>query len=276
MENKKVIITGASHGIGKGIAKEFASLGYDVAFSYNSGEAAAQELCSQLQQEYGIRCFCYQASMEKPGVGVDFFHKAVQALGGVDVLVNNAGVTRFENLLDLTEEKVELLINLDLKNYIYMMQAGARYMVDHGIRGSIVNITSSRGEQAYPGDGIYGGCKAALNRAIESFALDVAPYGVRINNVAPGSIQVRTAGDLAGRDPFILEVYAQLGKKIPLARMGTPGDIAKAVAYLASDAASYITGVTLRVDGGLVLPGMPERPDPSGADHGWGFFRREN
>ena len=102
---------------------------------------------------------------------MELLEKSVEALGGLDLLVNNAGVTRFENLLDMTPEVFDLLFNLDFKNYILMMQAAARYMVRHKVRGSLVNITSSRGERAYAGDFLYGGLKAGLNRAIQSIAL---------------------------------------------------------------------------------------------------------
>lgn len=103
--------------------------------------------------------------------GLGLLEKSVEALGGLDLLVNNAGVTRFENLLDMTPEVFDLLFNLDFKNYILMMQAAARYMVRHKVRGSLVNITSSRGERAYAGDFPYGGLKAGLNRAVQSIAL---------------------------------------------------------------------------------------------------------
>lgn len=275
MGNKKVIVTGASRGIGKGIAAEFAARGYDVVFSYNSAPHEAEKVVAELSEKYGIFCKCFQASMEKAGVGTDFFHKAVAELGGLDVLVNNAGVTKFENILDMTPEALELLINLDLKNYIFMMQAGAKYMYEHGIKGSIINITSSRAERAYPGDGIYGGCKAALNRAVQSFALDVAPYGIRINNVAPGATQVRQKEELPEEREYMLDVYKNLGERVPLGRMGTPADIAKAVAFLASEDASYITGITLRVDGGLILPGMPEVVAPEDVNNPWGHFKRK-
>lgn len=117
------------------------------------------------------KCFFFQASLERPGAGLGLLEKSVEALGGLDLLVNNAGVTRFENLLDMTPEVFDLLFNLDFKNYILMMQAAARYMVRHKVRGSLVNITSSRGERAYAGDFLYGGLKAGLNRAIQSIAL---------------------------------------------------------------------------------------------------------
>lgn len=260
MGSRKAVVTGGSSGIGKGIVLELASRGYDIVFSYNKEKQAAWRIEQEVKEKYNVDCACYQAAFQDKEAGADFFDKAEKYLGSVDVLVNNAGATRFENLMDITEETLDLLINLDFRNYIMLMRAAARYMQAHGIRGCIVNITSSRGERAYPGDGIYGACKAGLNRAVESFALDVAPYGIRINNVAPGSIQVRSEQDLAKGDRSILDVYEQLGRRIPLGRMGMPADIAKAVAFLVSDEASYITGITLRVDGGLILPGMPERP----------------
>ena len=171
-----------------------------------------------------------------------------------------------------------------------MMRDAARYMIDHGVRGSIINITSSRGERAYPECGVYCGLKAGLNHAIRAFALDVSGYGIRVNNVAPGATRVRTKEELAARDPddegdyFWREAFSapgnsigrdfwdDLGGSIPLCRAGTPEDIGNAVAFLASDKASYITGITLRVDGGLILPGMPEGFAGQGgaASGGWG------
>ena len=156
------------------------------------------------------------------------------------------------------------------------MRNAARYMIDHGIKGNIINITSSRAERAYPECGAYCGLKAGLNHAIEAFALDVAPYGIRINNVAPGAIRIRTkeelrlqtkgtAADFFWRPEYegntnevTTDFWDDLGERIPLMRAGLPEDIANAVCFLSSDKASYITGVTLRVDGGLILPGMPE------------------
>ena len=257
--SKKAIVTGASRGIGRGIALALAADGYDVAISYATKEDEAAQVARIIREEYGRECHYTQASLDQRGVGRVFFDWAVEQLGGLDVLVNNAGVTRMEPLQKLTEEITDFMIDLDFRNYVLMMSYAARYMIDHGVRGSIVNITSSRGEQAYPGDGIYGGMKAALNRAIRSFAVDVCDYGIRINNVAPGAIRVRTKEQLEaeGRDPNNT-FWDKLGPRIPLGRTGNPEDIGQAVAFLVSDKASYITGVTLRVDGGLILPGMPE------------------
>ena len=275
METKKAIITGASRGIGKGIAFSLAAAGYDVAISYHSKAEEAVAVQKEIERKYGVRCFVFCAKLEDPGAGVKLFEEAVQKLGGLDLMVNNAGVTVFENIFDMTEETLDFLISLDFKNYLLMTREAARYMAKRRIKGNIINITSSRGERAYPGDAIYGGLKAGLNRAIQSIALDMAPYGIRINNVAPGAICIRTKEEIEN-DPELnkkvpMDFWDKLGNRIPMQRSGTPADIAEAVVWLASEKASYITGTTLRVDGGLILPGMPELIDETGADKGWGY-----
>lgn len=173
-------------------------------------------------------------------------------------------------------EDVDYLINLDFRNYFVMIQCAARYMVEHGVQGSIVNITSSRGERAYPGDSIYGGLKAGLNRAIQSIALELGPRGIRINNVAPGFTKIREKRELAEMGPWgenYDTFYDTVGDMIPLRTYGTPADIGEAVAFLASEDASYITGITIRVDGGLILPGMPENPRAEKEIVGWGTVK---
>lgn len=257
--SKKAIVTGASRGIGKGIAMCLAAEGYDLAISYASKKEEAEKVAEQIRETYHTRCLIYQASLQEKGVGKALFDQAVSDLGGLDLLVNNAGLTIFESLQEIKEETLDLLINLDFKNYILMMREAANYMIAGGIKGSIINITSSRGEQSYPEDGLYGGLKAGLNRAIRSFALDVSQYGIRINNVAPGAIRIRTREELIeGGNVAMADFWDELGTRIALGRAGLPEDIGQAVAFLASDRASYITGMTLRVDGGLILPGMPE------------------
>ena len=291
--SKKALVTGGSRGIGKGIVLALVKEGYDVAFSYASKEDAAKALADMIEKEYGRRAYYFQASLENPGEGHQLFVKAVEALGGLDLLVNNAGLTICEKLQDITEEKLDHLLNLDFRNFVLMMRDAASYMIEHGIRGNIVNITSSRGERAYPECGVYCGLKAGLNHAIKAFALDVSGYGIRINNVAPGATRVRTKEELfemkegTSSDYFWKDEFADkskpigrdfwddLGEVIPLMRAGTPEDIGNAVVFLASDKASYITGVTLRVDGGLILPGMPEGFAGQGAVAAGGWGRPE-
>ena len=257
--SKKAIVTGASRGIGKGIAMCLAAEGYDLAISYASKKEEAEKVAEQIRETYHTRCLIYQAALQEKGAGKALFDRAVADLGGLDLLVNNAGLTIFESLQEIKEETLDLLINLDFKNYILMMSEAANYMIASGTKGNIINITSSRGEQSYPEDGLYGGLKAGLNRAICSFALDVSQYGIRINNVAPGAIRIRTREELIeGGNVAMADFWDELGNRIALGRSGLPEDIGHAVAFLASDKASYITGTTLRVDGGLILPGMPE------------------
>lgn len=271
--NKKAIVTGGSRGIGRGIAYKLASLGYDVAISYNTKEEEAKEVAENIQEKYAVQCYYYQASLNEDGAGEALFEQAVADLGGLDLLVNNAGRTMMFGILDMDKKNMDFLMNLDFRNNIVMTQCAARYMIAHGTKGSIVNITSSRGERAYPADAIYGGMKAALNRAVQSMALELGPYGIRVNNVAPGMIKIREGRELAEMGEWgkhYEEHYEVVGDMIPLRSYGVPEDVADAVAFLASEEASYITGVTLRVDGGLILPGMPERTDAERNIVGWG------
>lgn len=256
--SKKAIVTGASRGIGKGIAMCLAAEGYDLAISYASKKEEAEKVVEQISETYHTRMLCLTGALQEKGAGKALFDRAV-AVSAIGLLVNNAGLTIFESLQDIQEETLDLLINLDFKNYILMMREAANYMIASGTKGNIINITSSRGEQSYPEDGLYGGLKAGLNRAICSFALDVSQYGIRINNVAPGAIRIRTREELIeGGNVAMADFWDELGNRIALGRSGLPEDIGHAVAFLASDKASYITGTTLRVDGGLILPGMPE------------------
>lgn len=195
MERKKALVTGGSRGIGRGIVVCLARAGYDVVFSYNSKEEEAIET-KQMAENAGGTCYYHQASLENPGVGQELVHTAIRELGGLDLLVNNAGITVFESILDLSWENVQRLTNLDFLNYLFMAKEAAGYMVEHKVHGSIINITSSRGQRAYPEDAVYGGIKAAINRASQSMALDLAPYKIRVNCVAPGAICIRTAEEL--------------------------------------------------------------------------------
>ena len=267
---KKAIVTGGSSGIGRGIVRTLASEGYDVAFSYCSNDAQAAKITDELKKCYPGGCFfCERANLVQRGEAVRFFRAAVEQLGGLDLLVNNAGVTRMESIFALSEETMDEMIGLDFRSYLLLMREGALYMARHEVHGSIINITSTRAGRAYPGDGLYGGIKAGIERATKSAALDAAPWGIRINCVAPGATQRLTPEEMERqKDSPHVKKIAYLSSRIPLERYGTPEDIAQAVLFLASERAAYITGVTLAVDGGLTLPGMPEtKEDEQG---GWG------
>lgn len=263
MGGKVALVTGASRGIGRGIALALAGAGYALAISYYSEKAEAEDVADQIGQRFGRECAVYQADLSQPDVPERLVGDTVAKFGRLDALVNNAGLSSRDRVLDVVSDKMDWIYNLDFRGPVLAAQAAARHMIEQKIPGSIVNITSTRAERAYPDDFLYGGMKAALKRATESMALDLAPHGIRVNCVAPGATIVRTG-------PRHEEYQRKLGAKIPLGRMGTPEDIGHAVAWLISEKASYITGATIRIDGGLIVPGMPEDVSPA-AGYGWGF-----
>ncbi len=264
---RKALVTGGSRGIGRGIAKVLAAEGYDIAITYAGHREQAEAVAEEIRTRFGRVCIVIQASLERQDVPGAAVQTAFRALDGLDVLVNNAGITRFNEGIDEDVEMLNAVVDLDFKAYMLASSAAARLMVDHGVRGAIVNITSSRAERAYPEDAFYGAVKAAVKRATESLALKYAPHGIRVNCVAPGAT---VEPERQQAHPHL----ARLASRIPLGRIGTPEDVGQAVAWLVSDKASYVTGITLRVDGGLILPGMPEH-DPSGMAPGWGARARQ-
>lgn len=249
---KNAFITGGSRGIGRGIAHALSDAGYDIAFTYNSCEGDAESLKQEIEAK-GRRCFFYQASLQYSGVAEQVTAKAVSDMGGVDLLVCNAGLTRHNDLLTLNEELLDFVYNLNYRSYMMCAKVAANDMVKRGEKGGIIFIASTRGIRAYPEDAIYGGMKAALIRSVESMALDVAKYGIRVNCVAPGATQVR--GDYTAEALS----HGNFVKKIPLGRKGTPDEVGSLVRFIASDEASYMTGNTVKLDGGLILPGIPEK-----------------
>ncbi|UUZ93626.1 SDR family oxidoreductase [Paenibacillus sp. P25] len=240
---KTALVTGAAVGIGKGIAFTLASRGYDLAISYYTEEGEAEEVSRTIKRDYGRACFAIQGDLTKADTPARLVEEAVRELGALHVLVNNAGLTIMGRITDFKPADLDYLLFLNFRAPLLMMQAASRHMIERQIPGSIVNITSTRGERAYPGDAGYGGTKAALARASQSAALDLAPYGIRVNCVAPGATMSREGAE---RNEF----YHALGRKIPLGRMGSTRDIGETVAWLVSEQAAYITGTTIRVDGG--------------------------
>lgn len=254
------LVTGGSSGIGQGTAIVLAEHGYDVAITYGQNEAGAQDTRRQIEA-LGRRCFVYQATLEREGVAEAAVRRARADLGRLTLLVNNAAIDRRNSVLTVTRAEIEAMVAVNLTAYCLAAGAAARGMIRDQVPGSIVFITSTRGESAHPDDFLYGGLKAAINRASQSMALDLSPYGIRVNCIAPGATRVRDnrpRADLApgalvdGKPVYPLEYY------IPLGRLGIPRDTGELIAFLASDKGTYITGTVTRVDGGLTLPGMPE------------------
>jgi glucose 1-dehydrogenase len=258
-ERKTALVTGAGIGIGRGIALALAKSGYDLAITNLKEPDEAQEVARIVSEEFGGRCVVLQGDLTEEDTPRRFVQEAVGALGKLHVLVNNAGLTIRGHICEMSLEDMNYLLHLNFRAPLLLMQETAKHMIERGIQGSMINITSSRAERAYPMDAVYGGLKAGLKRAVESIALDLAPHKIRVNAIAPGATQVRPPS----------EHSEKLGAKIPLGRIGSVNDIGAAAVWLASEQASYITGVNLRVDGGLILPGMPEDVSPE-AGYGWG------
>ncbi len=249
--NKTAFITGGSHGIGRGIALVLSDNGYDIAFTYNNRAEEAEALRQEIIKK-GVRCFCYQASLDKVGVAEEVTAKAISDLGGISALICNAGITKHNDLLSLEGEFIDFLYNLNYRSYMMCAKTAANDMVLRNEKGSIVFISSTRSLRAYPEDSIYGGLKAALNRSVESMALDMAKYGIRINCVAPGYTSISA-------DESIEELTKTgFAAKIPLKRLGTPSEVGYLINYIISDKAAYMTGNIIKLDGGLILPGMNE------------------
>lgn len=249
--NKRAVVTGGSRNIGQGIAITLAKKGYDLAITYATNPDGANETKRQIE-EFGRRCFVYEAHLDLCDEPAKLMANVYRDLGGIDVLVCNAGKDRRHSVLTITSEDMDFLYNNTIRNYFLCISAAAKYMVRDDTKGSIIVISSVRGELAHPDDFFYGAMKAGLNRAVESLALELSQYNIRINSVAPGAIWPTRSGE-APNSPFIKN-------SIPLHRTGTPEDIGEAVAYLADNELSgYVTGITLTVDGGLKLPGMWEK-----------------
>jgi len=252
--SKTALVTGGSHNIGQGIAIVLAEKGYDVAITYNKRKDGALETKAQVEA-LGRKCFVYQASLNEVDVPEKTVNRAHKDLGHLDLMVCNAGRDSRVSILSVTEADLRFLYESNYRNYVLCASAAARHMVRDNIAGSIIFITSTRAEQAYPDDFVYGGFKAAIKRACESMALELSAYNIRVNCVAPGATWPSDGRFDPNKIPFIHD-------SIPLHRSGTARDNGEAVAYLASDAASYITGISLRVDGGLILPGLLQGHDP--------------
>ncbi|MCM1329025.1 MAG: 3-oxoacyl-ACP reductase FabG [Ruminococcus sp.] len=242
---KTVLITGASRGIGRAAAYAFARAGYSVAVNYRSSAEKAAELCRELEK-FSVKALPFKADVSHKGAVEKMCAEIEKSMGGIDVLINNAGIAEQALFTDITEEMWDRMFAVNVKGAYNCTQAVLPRMI-HEKSGRIVNISSMWGIAGASCEVHYSASKAALIGFTKALAKEVGLSGITVNCVAPGVIST----DMNGALPP--EVLADLKAETPLNRLGTPEDVANAILFLASEKAAFITGQILSVDGGFIL-----------------------
>ncbi|MGB5236683.1 MAG: 3-oxoacyl-[acyl-carrier-protein] reductase [Flavobacteriaceae bacterium] len=244
LEGKNVIITGASRGIGRGIARVFAEHGANVAFTYSSSEGPAIELEKELISS-GVKAKAYKSNAASFTEAETLVSAILEDFGGIDVLINNAGITKDNLLMRMSEEDFDAVIEVNLKSVFNMTKAVQRTMLKQR-KGSIINMSSVVGVKGNAGQTNYAASKAGMIGFTKSVALELGSRNIRCNAIAPGFIETEMTESL---DEKTVQGWRDA---IPLKRGGTPEDIANACLFLASDLSDYITGQVINVDGGML------------------------
>lgn len=242
---KTVLITGASRGIGRAAAEAFAKAGYDVAVNYNKSAEAAETLCRELEK-YSVKALPFQADIADKKAVNAMTNEIEKKLGGVSVLVNNAGIAEQALFTDITEKMWDKMFAVNVKGAYNCTQAVLPKMI-HEKYGRIINISSMWGISGASCEVHYSAAKAALIGFTKALAKEVGLSGITVNCVAPGVIDTDMNGHLSP------EIISELKEETPLNRIGAPRDVAETVLFLASEKASFITGQTISVDGGFIL-----------------------
>lgn len=245
LQGKVALVTGASRGIGKAIALTLAEHGANVAINYAGSEQRAHEVARQAA-ESGVETLVVQADVSDSAQVEAMVKQVIDRFGRIDILVNNAGITKDNLLMRMKEEEFDQVININLKGVFHCLKAVSRQMMRQK-SGTIINITSVVGVLGNVGQANYVAAKAGVIGLTKTAARELAPRGIRVNAVAPGFIETEMTADLKP------EIREQMLQGIPLSTFGKPDDIAGVVAFLASDAAAYMTGQTLHVDGGMYM-----------------------
>ena len=244
LKDKNVIITGATRGIGKGIALEFAKQGANIAFTYSRSVDEAKDLERELSN-FGVKAKSFQSDASN----YDDSHKLIESMlldfDTIDVLVNNAGITKDNLLMRMQESDFDIVINVNLKSVFNMTKAVQKTMLKQRY-GSIINMSSVVGVKGNAGQTNYAASKAGIIGFSKSVALELGSRNIRCNVVAPGFIETEMTAKLNE------DTVNEWRKGIPLKRGGTPQDIANTCTWLASDLSSYVTGQVINVDGGML------------------------
>ena len=244
LKGKTAIITGASRGIGRGIARVFAEHGADLAFTFSNSATPAAVLEKELAL-LGTKVKSYQSNAADFEAAQQLVANVLEDFGKIDILVNNAGITKDNLLMRMGEEDFDKVIEVNLKSVFNMTKAVQRTMLKHR-KGSIINMSSVVGVKGNAGQTNYAASKAGIIGFSKSVALELGSRNIRSNVIAPGFIETEMT------DKLDSEIVAQWRAGIPLKRGGSPEDIANACVFLASELSAYITGQTLHVDGGML------------------------
>jgi NAD(P)-dependent dehydrogenase (short-subunit alcohol dehydrogenase family) len=244
LAGKVALVTGAGTGIGHGVALSLAEAGADVAATFHSNTSGGRQLAAEIAA-LGRRCLPLPADLADPDACREVVARTLAEFGHLEILVNNAGVTWPKPFLELDKETWDATFAINLTSMFLCAQSAARAMVSAGGGGRIVNMSSVHSAVSFPGHAHYEATKGGINSFTRGLAIELAPHGITANVVAPGAIEVPRYFDRPGYD------RDELGARIPLGRVGLPRDIGPLCAFLASEAASYITGAIIFVDGGL-------------------------
>ncbi len=248
LAGKTVLITGASKGIGRALALGCAREGADVIANYNSDPDGARAVAGEIRA-LGRRAVALKADLSKIAQIETMFERARKAFPRLDVLINNAGLTGWGSLFDMTPQKWDVVLDTNLRGTFFCTLAAARWMREYGAAGSIVNVSTQCAELGVKNLVAYGTSKAGLHGLTKQLAIELAPLRIRVNTFAPGPVNVeRNLAD----DPDYRKAW---GGVVPLGRTAEPGEMIGPAIFLASDESSYVTGQTLFVDGGWTVQG---------------------
>lgn len=271
LAGKKALVTGAGTGIGREIALEFARQGADVVLHYAHSDAGAKSAVDEIEA-LGCRATCFKANFDNVDESISLADHAIQFLGGLNCLVNNAGITFNSTFLKITHKQFDMLFHVNIRAQFFLTQRVVQHMLGQG-GGAICNLTSIHGLQGAPEHSLYAATKGAIIAYTRALAVELAHQGIRVNAIAPGWVTVENYYQAI--PGFSEEVAAETARRmIPLGRAGRPRDIAKLAVFLCSDDAEYIVGQTIVADGGTttLMSLMPDFRTESTARFGAGYI----
>jgi 3-oxoacyl-[acyl-carrier protein] reductase len=243
LEGKVAIITGATRGIGRGVAEVFAKNGADIAFTYVSSDEKAKEVEGVLKS-YGVKVKSYKFNVSDYQATEDFINDVAEEFGRIDAIVNNAGITRDGLLMRMSEENWDDVMNINLKSVFNVTKCALKTLLKQRF-GSIINMSSVVGIEGNGGQSNYAASKAGVIGFTKSIAQEIGSRNIRCNAIAPGFIETEMTADL---DPEVIKGWVE---DIPMKRSGTPEDVANTALFLASDLSNYVNGQVINVCGGI-------------------------